>query len=129
VTGHWFPFLIEVKGETGGVFGVQFIDTAMHPLSLEVFSEEVKWLEWNSRQVGGNLGLMLFLVGDEPADTRLSPEVKRYLEEHSTVRTHRTVYRPRDTFPLTEIDDAEQGIEYWPGDDGEPSWTWPLGSE
>lgn len=35
---HWFPFLIEVSGETGGMFGVQFIDTAMRALSIDTLA-------------------------------------------------------------------------------------------
>jgi uncharacterized protein DUF4365 len=123
---HRFPYLIQISGDTGGLFGVQFIDTVMRPLTVEAVAEEVKWREHNGRSAGVP-DLMLFAIGDSAADSRPSPELSEYLSRQEHLRWTRLVYRAGD-HDFSELDERENVVWRWPGDDEpfEPSRAEPA---
>ncbi len=109
----WRTVPSEITGETGGVFGVDFIDTALRRIDKDTVAEEEKWRRYNAGQTY-DVDLMLFAVG-EPDATRPRPEVMAYLEEHPQIHLHRLVYEaPRE---LHEIDDKDRILWYMPGED------------
>lgn len=115
---HRFPYLIEIAGDGGGRFGVQFLDTVLRTLTVEAVAEEVRWQEHNERATGGGEpGLMLFAIGDDAGSSRPSAEVADYLSAQKHLRWHRLIYDATAHHALHELDDADRILWHWPGDD------------
>jgi Domain of unknown function (DUF4365) len=111
---HWFPYMIEITGETGGWFAVGFIDTVLRQIDKDLLAEQEKWRLYNAG-VTHNVDLMLFAVGDEPDTTRATGDVAAYLHEHPKIHWHRLVYEaPRE---LHEIDEKNRILWHMPGED------------
>lgn len=115
---HRFAHLIEIKGDTGGTFGVHFIDASVRVPTVEAIQEELEWRAYNERATGGGVrDLMLFVVGDEPESMRLSADVQELVAQSPTLRLHRLLYEDEWHVSLVEIDSNDQPLEFWPGAD------------
>jgi Domain of unknown function (DUF4365) len=115
---HRFAHLVEIKGETGGIFGVHFIDVSVRLPTIEAIQEELEWRAYNERATGGGIkDLMLFVVGDDPDSVRLSTEAQELVEKTSDLRLYRLLYDDERLISLTEIDSNDEPVEYWPGAD------------
>lgn len=115
---HRFAHLIEVKGETGGTFGVHFIDASVRLPTVEAIQEELEWRAYNERATGGGVkDLMLFVVGDDPKSMRLTAEAQELVARSPNLRLYRLLYEDEWRVGLTEIDAEGEHLEYWPGAD------------
>lgn len=111
---HRFAHLIEVKGETGGTFGVHFIDASVRLPSVEAIQEELEWRAYNERATGGGIkDLMLFVVGDDPESVRLSLEARELVEKSPNLRLYRLLYDDEWLISLTEIDANDQRVRLY----------------
>jgi hypothetical protein len=115
---HRFAHLIEVQGDTGGTFGVHFIDASVRLPSVEAIQEELEWRAYNERATGGGVkDLMLFVVGEDAESTRLSTEARELVEKSPSLRLYRLLYDDERHVSLIEIDFNDQHLEFWPGAD------------
>jgi hypothetical protein len=115
---HRFSHLIEIRGETGGTFGVHFIDASVRLPTVEAIEEELEWRAYNERATGGGIkDLMLFVVGDNLASIRLSADAQGLVERSPNLRLHRLLYDDEWHVRLTEVNSCDQPVEFWPGAD------------
>ncbi|UJA21628.1 DUF4365 domain-containing protein [Thermoleophilia bacterium SCSIO 60948] len=113
-----FAHLIEIRGETGGTFGVHFIDASVRLPTAEAIEEELEWRDYNERATGGGVkDLMLFVVGDDPESIRLSADAEELVDRSPNLRLHRLLYDDERIVSLTEIDSGDRPLEFWPGAD------------
>lgn len=114
---HRFAHLIEIRGETGGIFGVHFIDASVRLPSTEAIEEELEWRAYNERATGGIKDLMLFVVGDDLESIRLSADAQALVAQSPNLRLHRLLYDDDRIVSLIEVDTDGRPVEFWPGAD------------